>query len=60
MVITQGSFGTLESISTKTVTTDNSLYQYFLTLIETKPSSEVLDKLHLLLAETEYYPDLEV
>ena len=60
MVITQGSFGTLESISTKTVTTDNSLYQYFLTLIETKPSSEVLDKLHLLLAETEYYPDVEV
>ena len=39
---------------------ENSLYQYFLKLIETKSSSEVLDKVGLLLADTENYPDSAV
>ncbi len=60
MVMTQGAFDTLGCISEETVITDDSLYQYFLKLIETESSSEVLEKLRLLLVDTENYPDFEV
>ncbi len=60
MVMSQGAFDTLGSISEATITMDDSLYQYFLELIETKSSSEVLDRVRLLLVDTENYPDLKV
>ena len=60
MVMSQGGFDTLGSISEATIMMDDSLYQYFLKLIQTKPSSEVLSKIRLLLVEIANYPDKKV
>ena len=57
MVMSQGGFDTLGSISESTIMMDDSIYQYFLKLIQTKPSSEVLSKIRLLLVEIANYPD---
>ena len=60
MVMTQGAFDTLGYVYEETVTSDDSLYQYFLKVIATESSSEVLAKVRLLLVETASYPDNEV
>ncbi|MGK7881384.1 MAG: hypothetical protein AB4060_15000 [Crocosphaera sp.] len=60
MMMNQAAFDTLASISEETIMMDDSLYQYFLRLIKTKPSCEVLYRIRLLLVETENYPDSEV
>ena len=60
MVMTQGAFDTLGCVYEETVTNGDTLYQYFLNLIERESSSEVLEKVRLLLVETDQYPDFEV
>ncbi|MDJ0728771.1 MAG: hypothetical protein QNJ33_02150 [Crocosphaera sp.] len=60
MVMTQGAFDTLGCIYEEPVTNDDSLYQYFLKLIETESPCDVLEKLRLLLEQTRNYPDPEV
>ena len=60
MVMNQTAFDTLGSISEATIMMDDSLYQYFLRLIQTKPSCEVLYRIRLLLVEIENYPDSKV
>ncbi len=60
MVMTQGAFDTLGSVNEETVKNSESLYQYFLEVIKTESSSQVLEKLKLLLVEPDNYPDTEV
>ncbi len=58
--MTQGAFDTLGAIDKETVKVDDSLYQYFLKAIASESSSEVLEKVRLLLVETPNYPVPEV
>ncbi|MEL4897112.1 hypothetical protein [Crocosphaera sp. Alani8] len=60
MVRNQKAFDTFGYVSEATIMMDDSLYKYFVELIETRPSRQVLEKIRLLLVETKNYPDAEV
>lgn len=60
MVMTEGAFNTLGYIEQETVANNDSLYQYFFNVIKTESSSQVLEKVQLLLVEPSNYPDSDV
>ncbi|MDJ0579455.1 hypothetical protein [Crocosphaera sp.] len=60
MMVKQAAFDTLGYMSEETIMMDDSLYQYFLRLLKTKHSCEVLYRIRLLLVEIDNYPDSEV